>query len=106
MSKDEPERGSFGAGLSLGGLSFLVTLAVGLVSSIVIARIYGVRIVGEFALASAPMLAAWSLSNLRQGPALVRVLSTEPARSAAVTGLFASVFAVVAHRLLSRRLVK
>jgi O-antigen/teichoic acid export membrane protein len=94
VSKDEPERGSFGAGLSLGGLSFLVTLAVGLVSSIVIARIYGVRIVGEFALASAPTLAAWSLSNLRQGPALVRVLSTEPARSPAVTGLFASVFAV------------
>jgi len=43
----EAERGSFGAGLGLGGLSFLVTLAVGLVSSIVIARIYGVRIVGE-----------------------------------------------------------
>ena len=88
------QRGSFGAGLSLGGLSFLVTLAVGLVSSIVIARIYGVRIVGEFALVSAPTLAAWSLSNLRQGPALVRVLSTEPARSPTVTGLFAAVFAV------------
>ncbi len=96
MSAGGPEarRGSFGAGLGLGGLSFLVTLAVGLVSSIVIARIYGVRIVGEFALVTAPTLAAWSLSNLRQGPALVRVLSTEPARSPAVTGLFAAVFAV------------
>jgi O-antigen/teichoic acid export membrane protein len=98
VSLDDPEpeaeRGSFGAGLGLGGLSFLVTLAVGLVSSIVIARIYGVRIVGEFALASAPTLAAWSLSNLRQGPALVRVLSTQPARAPAVTGLFAAVSAV------------
>ena len=98
MSADEPapgaERGSFGAALGIGGLSFLVTLALGLLSSIVIARVYGVRIVGEFALASAPTLAAWSLSNLRQGPALVRVLSTEPARSPAVTGLFAAVFAV------------
>jgi O-antigen/teichoic acid export membrane protein len=94
VSDDEAERGSFGAGLGLGGLSFLVTLGVGLVSSIVIARIYGVRIVGEFALVSAPTLAAWSLSNLRQGPALVRVLSTEPPRSPAVTGLFAAVFAV------------
>ena len=88
------ERGSFGAGLGLGGLSFLVTLTVGLVSSIVIARIYGVRVVGEFALASAPMVAAWSLSNLRQGPALVRILSTQPARAPAVTGLFAAVSAV------------
>jgi O-antigen/teichoic acid export membrane protein len=98
VSAEEPaqeaQRGSFGAGLGLGGLSFVATLVVGLVSSIVIARIYGVRVVGEFALASAPTLAAWSLSNLRQGPALVRVLSTQPARAPAVTGLFAAVFAV------------
>ena len=93
-AEPEAERGSFGAGLGLGGLSFLVTLGVGLVSSIVIARIYGVRIVGEFALASAPMLAAWSLSNLRQGPALVRVLSTQSPRAPAVTGLFAAVSVV------------
>jgi O-antigen/teichoic acid export membrane protein len=93
-AEPETERGSFGAGLGIGGLSFLVTLAVGLVSSIVIARIYGVRIVGEFALVSAPTLAAWSLSNLRQGPALVRVLSTQPPRAPAVTGLFAAVFSV------------
>jgi O-antigen/teichoic acid export membrane protein len=89
-----PERGTFGAGLGLGGASFLVTLAVGLLSSVVIARIYGVRVIGEFALASAPMLAAWSLSNLRQGPALVRVLSIQPPRAPQVTGLFAAVFAV------------
>ena len=93
-AEPEAERGSFGAGLGLGGLSFLVTLGVGLVSSIVIARIYGVRIVGEFALASAPMLAAWSLSNLRQGPALVRVLSIQAPRAPSVTGLFAAVSVV------------
>jgi len=90
----EEVRGSFGAGLGFGGLSFAVTTAVGLVSSIVIARLYGVTTVGEFALVTAPTLAAWSLSNLRQGPALVRILSTEQARAPAVTGLFVAVFAV------------
>ena len=98
MSAEPPApddvRGSFGAGLGFGGLSFVVTTAVGLVSSIVIARLYGVTTVGEFALVMAPSLAAWSLSNLRQGPALVRVLSTEPARAPAVTALFVAVFAV------------
>jgi O-antigen/teichoic acid export membrane protein len=88
------DRGSFGAGLGFGGLSFVVTTAVGLVSSIVIARLYGVTTVGEFALVSAPMLAAWSLSNLRQGPALVRILSTQAARAPAVTALFVAVFLV------------
>ena len=98
MSAEPPApddvRGSFGAGFGFGGLSFVVTTTVGLVSSIVIARLYGVTTVGEFALVMAPSLAAWSLSNLRQGPALVRVLSTEPARAPAVTALFVAVFAV------------
>jgi len=96
VSAEGPDavRGSFGGGLGFGGLSFFVTTAVGVVSSVVIARLYGVTTIGEFALVTAPTLAAWSLSNLRQGPALVRVLSTQPARAPAVTGLFVAVFAV------------
>lgn len=90
----QPARASFGTGLGFGGISFLITALVSAASSVVIARIYGVTTVGEFALVTAPTLAAWSLSNLRQGPALVRVLSTQPVRAPAVTGLFLAVLAV------------
>jgi O-antigen/teichoic acid export membrane protein len=63
---------------------------VGLVSGVVIARIYGIGIVGEYALVVAPMNLVWYLSSARERPAFVRELATLDVRAPRVTGLFAA----------------
>jgi O-antigen/teichoic acid export membrane protein len=88
-----PTRASLSSGLSFGALSFLSTAAVGLITSVFIARLYGVRVVGQFALVLAPVGAVWLLSTVREQPALVREAAILPPRSPRVTGLFLAVFA-------------
>jgi O-antigen/teichoic acid export membrane protein len=56
----------------------------------VIARIYGVEVVGEYALVIAPVNAVWYLSSARERPAFVRELATLDLREPRVTGLFAA----------------
>lgn len=87
-----PARGTLSAGLSFGAVSFIGTTAVGLFTSIFIARLYGVRVVGQFALVYAPVLAAWLLSTVREQPALQREAAALQPRDPRVTGLFAAVF--------------
>lgn len=88
----EPVRGTLFAGLSFGAASFLATTAVGVFTSIFIARLYGVTVVGQFALVYAPVLAAWLLSTVREQPALQREAAVLRPRDPRVTGLFAAVF--------------
>lgn len=76
------------AALSFGTLAFL-----GLVSTFVTARVYGVHVIGEFALVMAPVGAMWLLSTLQEQPALVRELTRLEPRAPRVTGLFCAVFA-------------
>jgi O-antigen/teichoic acid export membrane protein len=83
-------RASYSEGVAFGALSFAAMGVLGVVSSIAIARIYGIDVVGEFALVIAPMNAVWYLSSARERPAFVRELATLDFRVPRVTGLFAA----------------
>jgi O-antigen/teichoic acid export membrane protein len=84
---------SYSEGLWFGALSFGSIALLSLFSSVAIARIYGVELIGRFALAYAPVGAVWYLSSVREQAALVRELSALEPRAPRVTGLFAGVFA-------------
>jgi O-antigen/teichoic acid export membrane protein len=86
------KRPSFRNAFGFGSLSFAVSGILALASSIFTARIYGIDVIGEFALAYAPTGAVWFLSSVREQPALIRLLAPLPPRSARVTGLFIPVF--------------
>lgn len=86
-------RASYRSAVSFAGVSFAATALVATLGSVVVARLYGITVVGEFALASAPMGILSALSSLREQAALVRELTKLDARDPRVTGLFAAVFA-------------
>jgi O-antigen/teichoic acid export membrane protein len=77
----------------MGTLSFVVVSILGVVSSIVVARLYGVAVIGEFALVTAPVNIVWLLSSARERPAFVRELAVLEPRAPRCTGLFAAVLA-------------
>ena len=81
-------RPSYSRGLSFGLLSFGAIALIGVLSSVVTARLYGVQTIGEFALAYAPVGAVWYLSSVREQVALVRELTALPSRAPRATGLF------------------
>lgn len=82
------QRSTYRAGLSFGAASFLVMALLGLVSSVVIARSYGVVVLGEYALTTAPVTVVWYLSSARERPAFVRELAQLPMRAPRVSGLY------------------
>src|SRR5882757_4396787 len=84
--------GSYRSGFLFGILSFLAVAVFGVVSTIATARIYGVRVIGEFALASAPVTALWVLSTAKEQAALIREITGLERRHPRVTELFAAVF--------------
>jgi O-antigen/teichoic acid export membrane protein len=84
-------RESYRESMSFGALSFAAVAVASLVSSIAVARIYGVTVMGQYALALAPSSMVLTLSTVREQVALVRELSTLPPRAPMVTGLFAAV---------------
>ncbi len=84
-------RPSYGHGLGHGASSFIANTLLALVTSVVVARLYGVNVIGEFALAGAPAGAVWLLSTVREQPALMRRLTPLEPRDPLVTGLFAAV---------------
>jgi O-antigen/teichoic acid export membrane protein len=86
-------RGSYRKGLGLGAAGFVSAAAIALITSLATARLYGARVIGEFALAYAPTGAVWFLSSVREAPALIRALAPFAPRAPRVTGLFAAVFA-------------
>jgi O-antigen/teichoic acid export membrane protein len=86
------DRASYRAGFAFGTLGFFAVTAVAVVSTIVTARIYGVRIVGMSALVLAPVAALGILSTVKEQQALIREITGLPARAPRVTQLFAAVF--------------
>lgn len=86
-------RGSYRKGLGYGALSSLTMVALGLVSSVVIARVYGVEEIGRYALALAPSLVLLYLSTAQEQAALVKALSVLAPCDPRATGLFAAVMA-------------
>jgi O-antigen/teichoic acid export membrane protein len=91
----EPEpagRASYRAGFFYGALSFFAVAAAGLISTVITSRLYGVRIIGSFALVSAPVGAMWVLSTVKEQQALIKEITSLPPRHPRVTQLFAVVF--------------
>src|SRR5271157_508871 len=86
------ERASYRSGFFFGTLSFFAMTAVGFLSTIVTSRLYGVRIIGEFALVWAPVAALWILSTVKEQQALIKEITGLPPRHPRVTQLFAAVF--------------
>jgi O-antigen/teichoic acid export membrane protein len=94
QSSSSPSRarhGSYRSGFAFGILSFLAVAALGFVSTIVTARIYGVRVVGAFALSFAPVAALWVLSTAKEQAALIKEITGLPPRHPRITQLFAVV---------------
>jgi O-antigen/teichoic acid export membrane protein len=94
--QDEPrpsaKRASYRSGFLFGTLSFFAVAIVGVVSTILTARLYGVLIIGQYALVSVPVAALWVLSTVKEQQALIREITGLPARHPRVTQLFAAVF--------------
>jgi O-antigen/teichoic acid export membrane protein len=76
------------AGLGFGAASFVVMAVLGVANSVVIARSYGVSVLGEYALTNAPVTVVWYLSSARERPAFVRELAQLPLRAPRVSGLY------------------
>jgi O-antigen/teichoic acid export membrane protein len=85
------ERASYSSGAAYSALSFGVVAVLSIGSSIAIARLYGVAVVGEFALVMAPVNAVWLVSSARERPAFVRAIAVLEPRAPRCTGLFAAV---------------
>jgi O-antigen/teichoic acid export membrane protein len=92
-SQEQTERASYRAGFFFGTLSFFGTAVLGLVSTIVTSRIFGVHIIGEYALVFAPVAALNLLSSVKEQKALIREITGLPRLHPRVTQLFAVVFA-------------
>jgi O-antigen/teichoic acid export membrane protein len=86
------ERASYRSGFLFGTLSFFAVAALGVVSTILTSRLYGVRIIGQYALVWAPVAALWVLSTVKEQQALIREITTLAPRDPRVTQLFAAVF--------------
>jgi O-antigen/teichoic acid export membrane protein len=85
-------RRSYSAGVAFGLASFAAIALTTLVTSIVTARIYGVTVIGEAALALAPVTIVTLLSTVREQPAMVRKIAQLSPRDQAVTGISLAVF--------------
>lgn len=81
MSDPQPvERATLRRGLGFAASSFVANALVQLLSSVLTARLYGVRTIGEYALVTAPWFTLIQFSNVSEQIALVRELSVLPAR--------------------------
>jgi O-antigen/teichoic acid export membrane protein len=89
---ERTRRASYTEGFAFGMLSMGSMAFLGLVTTILIGRLYGIEVVGQFALAYAPTGVVWFLSSVREQPALVKQLTPLEPRHPLVTGLFAAVF--------------
>lgn len=85
---EEAQRASYRSSAGFMALSFPLLAVLGIASSIVTGRLFGIEVVGEFAIVLAPVAAMWVLSTLREQAAFVRLVASLPAREPRVTGLF------------------
>lgn len=86
------KRGSYRHGFIFGSFSFVGASVVGLISTVVTSRLYGIDIVGQFALVAAPVAALWVLSSVKEQQALIREITDLEPREPRVGQLFAAVF--------------
>jgi O-antigen/teichoic acid export membrane protein len=84
--------GTYRSGFAFGGLGFVLATLLGIVSMVATSRLYGVRVIGQFALVSAPVGVLWVLSTVKEQQALIKEIAGLPPRDPQVTRLFAAVF--------------
>jgi len=96
-------RASYREGLSFGALSFVLSASLSTVSSILSSRLYGVGVIGEYALAVGAVAYVRLMSTAKERPALIRELATLEPRVPRIGGLFFAVltFSVVLTWLVS-----
>lgn len=87
------KRGSYRAGFFFGSLSFGAAIGLGFISTIITARLYGVDVIGEYALVWTPVAALWVLSTIKEQQALIKEITGLTPREPRVTQLFSAVFA-------------
>jgi O-antigen/teichoic acid export membrane protein len=93
VSDQQPAaRASYRSGFAFGALTFVAVAALGVISTVLTARVYGVRIIGQYALVWAPVAALWVLSTVKEQQALIKELTSLRPREPRVTQLFAAVF--------------
>jgi O-antigen/teichoic acid export membrane protein len=95
------KRGSYRSGFVFGTLSFACTVGLGFFSTIVTARLYGIDVIGQYALVWAPVAALWVLSTIKEQQALIKEITGLAPREPRVTQLFAVVFAFSAGLTLA-----
>src|SRR5437879_6044628 len=87
------EGSSYGAGLAFSLASFGCIGIVALFTSVLSARLYGIAVIGQAALALAPVTIVSLLSTVREQPAMVRELARFKPMHPRVTGVSLAVFA-------------
>jgi O-antigen/teichoic acid export membrane protein len=88
MATGVPERPTVKHGLSFAAYSFVGAVVLGLASSIVTSRLYGIKVIGQYALVSAPYLITTQISQVNEGTAFVREAAALPARDLRLSALF------------------
>src|SRR5690349_18139373 len=83
---------SYGAGVAFSLASFASIAIITLFTSVLSARLYGITVIGQAALALAPVAIVTLLSTVREQPAMVRELAKLEPRHPRVTGVFLAVF--------------
>lgn len=83
---------SYSKGLVFSLASFAVIGVITLVTSILSARLYGIKVIGQSALVLAPIALVTLLSTVREQPAMVRELAKLKPRHPRATGVFLAVF--------------
>ncbi len=86
------QRGSYTEGIGFEAIAFVLVTIITLGSSVAIARLYGVDVLGEYALAFAPYYALNNLSSVREQAAFARRIATMEPRDPLVTGLWVAMF--------------
>lgn len=84
----EPESQPVRRSLGFAAGSFVVGVVLGLGSSVLTSRLYGVRVIGEYALVSLPYVFCSSLSSVAEGTAFVREVAGLPRRHPRVGALW------------------
>jgi hypothetical protein len=82
---------SIAPGMRYAGYSFLLTAMLSFASAVVIARIYGIEVVGQFALVIVPYVITSKFSTLSEQIALTRRLATMTPQTPLASALFLAV---------------
>jgi O-antigen/teichoic acid export membrane protein len=91
-SRSSARHGSYRSGFAFGITSFLSMGVVGAVATFLMSRIYGVELIGQFALIWAPVVLLSLVSTVKEQAALVKEITDLPPRHPRVTELFSAVF--------------